>query len=189
VIAKLDRLARNVAFISMLLESGLDIACCDIPQADRFTMHILAAVAEREGAMISERTSAALQALKERGVPLGSARPGHWDGVVKEGPHAGTPRLERRAAGLAKAQARSRTSVAEEMSKHYEPIVPWIRDMRKSGMTLKAIIAALNAKGCVTRRGKPWNMATLRRVIGKYLGPDYLGQLNSVLRPVAACGG
>jgi hypothetical protein len=75
---------------------------------------------------------------------------------------------------------------AEEMSKHYEPIAPWIRDMRASGMALQEIVEALNEKGCVTRRGKPWNMSTLRRVIESYLGPNYLGQLNATLRPCVA---
>lgn len=186
VIAKIDRLARNVAFIAMLLESKLDIACCDIPEADNFTLQILAAVAEREGKMISERTSAALKALQARGVALGSAREGHWDGVVEKGPHAGTPRIERRAAGLEKAQKQARSRVQEEMSRRYEPLVPWIRDMREAGMTLQQIVDQLNEKGCLTRYNKPWNQPTLSRVIAKYLGPDYLGQLNSKLRPVRA---
>jgi DNA invertase Pin-like site-specific DNA recombinase len=72
VIAKLDRLARNVAFVSNLMESGADFVACDFPQANRLTVHILAAVAEHERAMISERTKAALAAAKARGVRLGS---------------------------------------------------------------------------------------------------------------------
>jgi len=186
IIAKLDRLARNVAFTSALLESGLPFKCCDMPEADNFTIHIMAAMAQREGEMISERTKAALDALKARGVKLGSARPGHWDGVTK----AGVPRRERRDAGLASAQSRSREVVQEEMSRRYEPLVPWIRDMRKSGLTLQQIADKLNEKGCLTRYNRPWNLPTLRRVIEKYLGPEYLGQLNSKLRPcVAAMGG
>jgi DNA invertase Pin-like site-specific DNA recombinase len=64
VIAKLDRLARNVAFISNLMESGVDFVACDNPNANRLTIHILAAIAEHERAMISERTKAALAAAK-----------------------------------------------------------------------------------------------------------------------------
>ena len=64
VIAKLDRLARNVHFISSLMESGVDFVACDFPEANRLTVHILAAVAEHEAAMISARTKAALQAAK-----------------------------------------------------------------------------------------------------------------------------
>jgi DNA invertase Pin-like site-specific DNA recombinase len=186
VIAKLDRLARNVAFTSALMESGLDFVCCDMPTADRFTLHIIAAVAEREGQMISERTSAALQALKLRGVKLGSARDGHWDGMTKKGD---ATRMERREVGLQKAQQSSREVVQEEMSRQYEPIIPWIREMREAGMTMQGIVDALNAKGCRTRRNMPWNMGTLHRLISKYLGPNYLGQLTSKLRPCVAANG
>jgi len=186
VIARLCRLARNVAFISALLETDLPIACCDIPEADRFVLHILAAVAEREGNAISERTSAALQALKRRGVPLGSSRPGHWDGMTKDGT---ATRAERRTYGLKKAHESSKTTIQAEMSQRYEPIVPWIRDMREAGQTLQEIVDNLNAKGCRTRYKKPWNVPTLRRVILKYLGPDYLGQKTSILNPCKVlCG-
>src|SRR5262249_32559444 len=71
VIAKLDRLARNVAFIANLMDGKVDFVCCDMPQATRLTIHVLAAVAEHEREMISQRTKAGLQAARERGVKLG----------------------------------------------------------------------------------------------------------------------
>jgi DNA invertase Pin-like site-specific DNA recombinase len=76
VIAKLDRLARNVHLISGLMESKVDFVCCDMPDANRLTIHILAAVAEHEREMISERTRAGLAAAKKRGVVLGNPNVG-----------------------------------------------------------------------------------------------------------------
>ncbi len=75
VIAKLDRLARSVAFISNLMESGVEFMAVDMPQANRLTLHILAAVAEHEREMISQRTRAALAAAKAQGTRLGNPRP------------------------------------------------------------------------------------------------------------------
>src|SRR5256884_8398558 len=72
VIAKLDRLSRNLAFIATLMESGVEFIAVDNPHATKLTVHILAAVAEHEREMISERTIAALQAAKARGVRLGN---------------------------------------------------------------------------------------------------------------------
>jgi DNA invertase Pin-like site-specific DNA recombinase len=71
VIAKLDRLARNVAFIANLMDGKVDFVCCDMPEATRLTIHVLAAVAEHEREMIAKRTRDGLRAVKERGVVLG----------------------------------------------------------------------------------------------------------------------
>lgn len=75
VIAKLGRLARSVAFISNLMASGVEFVAADMPQANRLTVHILAAVAEHEREMIAQRTKAALAAAKARGTRLGNPRP------------------------------------------------------------------------------------------------------------------
>ena len=74
LIAKLDRLARNVALIANLMDGKVDFVCCDMPQANRLTIHVLAAVAEHEREMISDRTKAGLAAAKARGVKLGGPR-------------------------------------------------------------------------------------------------------------------
>ena len=72
VIAKLDRLARNLLFIANLMETDIEFVACDMPAANRLTLHLLAAIAEHERRMISERTKAALQAAKARGIRLGN---------------------------------------------------------------------------------------------------------------------
>ena len=74
VIAKLDRLSRNVAFIAALMDGKVEFVCCDFPSANRLTLHILAAVAEHEREMVSQRTRAGLAAAKERGVKLGGPK-------------------------------------------------------------------------------------------------------------------
>lgn len=74
VIARLDRLSRNLAFIATMMDSEVEFLCCDNPHATKFTLHILAAMAEHERDLISQRTTAALAAAKRRGVKLGGLR-------------------------------------------------------------------------------------------------------------------
>ena len=74
VIAKLDRLSRNLAFVATLMESGVEFVAVDNPHANKLTIHILAAVAQHEREMISERTKAALAAARARGTQLGNPR-------------------------------------------------------------------------------------------------------------------
>src|SRR6266478_2529799 len=75
IIAKLDRLARNAEFLLRLQNSGVDFVCCDCPNADRFTVGILALVAQGERELISERTRLGLAAAKSKGVKLGTPNP------------------------------------------------------------------------------------------------------------------
>lgn len=143
VIAKLDRLARNVAFIANLMESGADFIAVDMPSATRLTIHILAAVAEHEREMISNRTKAALQARKARGHQLGAPDP-------RIGSTVGIARLRAQAAA------------------HAENLLPIIEKIRASGVvTLGGIASALNARGIKSARGGDWHPATVARVMGR----------------------
>ena len=154
VVAKLDRLARNVAFTSALMESNVDFVACDNPHANKFTIHILAAVAEHEAEQISQRTKAALAAAKRRGVKLGSARPGHWDG-----------REQKRQAGLRKAHRAAGEAHREAFDAEYADLFPVVKELRDEGHTLQAIADALNDQGHTTRRGRPWNRMQVSRVL------------------------
>lgn len=156
IVAKLDRLARNVAFTSQLMESGVEFICCDNPHANRLTIHILAAVAENEAKQISERTKSALQAAKARGVKLGSSRPGHWDGIE-----------HKRRDGLAKAQERASQVRTELANEAYSDIEPMMKELRDAGETLQSIANKLNGDGHTTRRGKPWNQMQVSRVLSR----------------------
>ena len=156
VVAKLDRLARNVAFLSALMRSRVDFACCDYPHANKLTIHLMAAVAEDEAERISARTKAALAAAKARGVKLGSSRPGHWKGLEKA-----------RLAGLARGRIVAAKVVSKAAREAYADLAPMMKDCRAEGMTLSAIADKLNAGGHTTRRGKPWNAVQVARVLDR----------------------
>lgn len=154
VVAKLDRLARNVAFLSALMESGADFVACDNEHANRLTIHILAAVAEEEARAISERTKAALAAAKRRGTRLGSARQGHWKG-----------REHLRTAGLLKARKHAAAARTKAANAAYTDLFPTVTGLRSDGLTFQAIAERLNADGHTTRTGKPWNHVQVMRVL------------------------
>ena len=164
VIAKLDRLSRNVAFTANLMEAGADFVACDNPNANRLTIHILAAVAEDEARRISQRTKDALKAYKERGGKLGAARePGgvRKDGVPKLPPTPLTPEMA--AHGRIKA-ARVRARRAVEA---VADLAEQIRELRAGGASLRDIAAALNNEGHTTRRGKRWRPIGVKRVLDR----------------------
>lgn len=134
VIAKLDRLARSVALISSLMESGVEFVAADMPEANRFMLHIMAAVAEHEREMISQRTRAALAAAKARGTRLGNPRPD---------------------------RAKMRAAVASRVSVFRTAVAPQIQALQAEGRSLRQIAAELNAKGLTAPRGGPWHAATV----------------------------
>ncbi|MCY2954820.1 MAG: recombinase family protein [Planctomycetota bacterium] len=159
VIAKLDRLARNVAFVSALMEAGVDFVACDNPHANRLTIHILAAVSEDEARRISERTTAALAATKARGTLLGSARPGHWTG-----------REEARLAGARRGNKRSAEVRAASAVAAVADLLPSIQRRREAGESFATIAAALNAAGQRTVRGGEWAATQVKRAVDRGAG-------------------
>lgn len=145
LIAKLDRLARDVHFISGLMKSDVKFAAADMPDADPFRLHIEAALAEEEARRISARTKAALAAAKARGVVLGGFR-----GFV--------PGEAERARGRAVRTADARRRGAM--------IAPLIEEARAAGAgSLREVAAALNARGVRTARGGEWSATQVSRVI------------------------
>jgi DNA invertase Pin-like site-specific DNA recombinase len=154
VIAKLDRLAPNVAFVSALMESGVDFVACDNPHANRLTVHILAAVAEDEARRISERTKAALAAAKARGVKLGSARADHWQGHE-------AARLRGAKVGAMAAKA----YFAKQGADVYAKALPIAVEMHKAGASLQAIAEKLNGEGITTAQGAEWKRMQVARLL------------------------
>lgn len=135
IIAKLDRLARNVHFISGLMESNLDFVACDLPKANRLTIHIMAAIAEHEREMISARTKAALAQAKARGTKLGNPQ---WQ------------------AALTKAIA------ARAKPKPVEEVQEMLIKYRKEGQTFREIADKMNALGIKTPKGAGWWGSSVR---------------------------
>jgi DNA invertase Pin-like site-specific DNA recombinase len=148
VIAKLDRLSRNVAFLASLQESGARFIAADMPEADEFTVHILAAVAQRERKLISERTKAALSAAKARGVKLGN-------------PNGAEP-LRRASKGTKAALEAVRRNAADRALEYAEIIA----DVRASGAeSLPAIAKELNVRGILTARRGCWYPSSVRNLL------------------------
>jgi DNA invertase Pin-like site-specific DNA recombinase len=149
IVAKLDRLARNVVFIGKLMESGADFIACDMPQANKLTIHILAAVAEAEAEAISQRTKAALAAAKARGVKLGGNR-----GKL-------TAEIRRRAWQRSVVVRRRR---AAERRAKLLPLVEKIRD--NGACTLAQVAAELNRRNIETpqKRGE-WRAMQVLRIL------------------------
>jgi DNA invertase Pin-like site-specific DNA recombinase len=148
IIAKLDRLARNVAFIANLMDGGVEFVACDMPHANRLTLHLLAAIAEHEREMISQRTRAALQAAKARGARLGNP-----NGAVAlyEGCRA--------AAGHSAVVRRARAA------RHAEAVGTLLREMGGSGLGCVAAARALNERAVPGPSGGSWYPQQVRRAL------------------------
>lgn len=149
VIAKLDRLARNVAFIANLMDGGVEFVACDMPQANKLTLHLLAAIAEHEREMISQRTKAALQAAKQRGVQLGN------------------PQGSKAFAGSAKIAATKSDMVRTNQSDQFAAsVASSIRELKAAGINCAGAIAvALNKQAIPTPSGGMWYEAQVYRLL------------------------
>ena len=151
IIAKLDRLARNVAFISGLMEAKVEFVAADMPEANKLTVHIMAVMAEHEREQISERTKAALAMAKARGAKLG------WS-------------MESRKHEQRQAAAKGVVVRRTNADRHAANVLPIIRDIEAAGITtLKGIAEALNARGIKTARGGCWYPTTVKNVMQRKL--------------------
>jgi DNA invertase Pin-like site-specific DNA recombinase len=147
LVAKIDRLSRDVAFISGLMVQRVPFVVAELgDDVDPFLLHIYAALAEKERRLISERTRVALAAKRARGEPLGNR------------------------VNLAEAQALGAAAVSAEARRFAENVAPVIRVVRAGGLTsLRGIATALNARGVRSARGGQWAAtqvaAVLRRIV------------------------
>ena len=138
IIAKLDRLARNVSFIAQLMESKVKFICADMPEATELTLHIMAAMAQHERRMISERTKAALAAAKARGVKLGN------------------PSLD-----IDNTKRRMR---AQQFA---DTLAPTLNAWQAQGFTQTRMVEELNRLQIPAAKGGEWSRLQLQRVLGR----------------------
>lgn len=148
VIAKMDRLSRNVHFVSGLLESGVTFVACDNPNANRLTIHILATVAEDEARRISERTKSALAAFKARGGLLGASRTSSRNLTLA---------ARKRGANSNRVGASARDQIVRTR----------VGELRASGCSLREIATALNDAGERTAPGSIWSPMQIKRVLDR----------------------
>jgi DNA invertase Pin-like site-specific DNA recombinase len=164
VVAKVDRLTRSVAFLSRLLEAGVDVRFADLPALEgatgRFMLQQMAAVAELEAGMISARTKAALAAAKRRGVRLGGDR-----GVVPTNKH--------RALAIAARQEKARARAAD--------LAPVVKELQASGCTsLRAIAEGLDQRGIPAAQGGQWSATQVMRLL-EHIGPFVVGAASAAV--------
>ena len=150
VIAKLDRLSRNAAFLLTLRDSGVRFLAVDMPEANDLTVGIMALVAQAEREAISRRTKEALAVAKGRGVKLGNPN--------------GAKALRRAGRGAVALRA----AVVGNADRFAEGLVPVLADIRAAGhVSLRAMAAELNRRGMRTRRGGAWQVSNVRNLLGR----------------------
>lgn len=164
LVAKLDRLARRVSFLATLMDDPkLKLRVASMPAADKFQLHIYAALAEQEREFISTRTKAALKAAKARGVKLG----GHRGGAALE------------------ASIAAKKAVADE---HAERIAKVAVPMRAANATLAAIAEALNAQGMRSSQGGLFTATAVKRVLSRVEAEQIVDEVADIvgLKPRSA---
>ena len=151
IVAKLDRLSRDVAFISGLMAKRVPFVVAELgSDVDPFMLHLYAALAEKERSLISERTKAALAAAKARGVKLGN--PNGAAAIRRAGKGTGAA-VEALKAGA---------------DAHAQQLAPVIRHLQAEGLTsLPALAGALNERGMVTPRGGRWHPSSVRNLLAR----------------------
>lgn len=147
IVAKLDRLSRNVAFTSKLLESDVEIMFCDFPQANKLVLHIIASIAEYEAGLISQRTKQSLQAKKARGVKLGKA-----ENLMN--------RFEQAVCNSAKTNKAKAESNPNNMR-----AIALLRSLSMQGETLSKMTTLLNEQGFVTSKGCQFQIVQVKRLL------------------------
>lgn len=151
VVAKLDRLSRDAAFLLTLRDAGVDFIAVDMPEANRMTVGMMAVIAENEREVISSRTKAALAAAKRRGVILGNPQ-----NLSDKARRKGT-----------KASAAARGATAEQRAKDLASI---ILPLKSRGESLRAIVKDLEAQDIPTPRGGSWTPMGVSRLIQRIEG-------------------
>ncbi len=146
VIAKLDRLARNVSFVSSLMDAGIEFVAVDMPSANNFTIHIFAALAEQEAKLISTRTKQALAELKKKGIKLGNP-----DNLTTEARNRGV-------------QAIKENALSNDRNRQAQSI---IGSCKEKGMTYREIAAYLNELNFKTRYGKQFLPSTVHQLYNR----------------------
>lgn len=154
VVAKLDRLARDVSFMSSLMDAGVDFVICDFPEATPLLIHLLAAIAEYEAKLIRDRTREALRQKKRDGVLLGSHRPEHWK-----------HNEDRRLAGATKGNQRSATVRKAKSHVRLQFFRSKAAELRQAGKTYEQIADELNSQSFTTPRGKHFTKSTICKIL------------------------
>lgn len=151
IVAKLDRLSRNVAFTSKLLESDVEITFCDFPQANRLILHIISSIAEYEANLISQRTRQSLKAKKERGVKLGKS-----ENLMNKHDEA-------------IAHSNQTNRIKAQNNANNMRAVALLRSMVKEGLTLSQMAKELNGQGFVSSKGCKFQIVQVQRLIQRYI--------------------